>query len=183
MASNDERRKGVRVALPAEFYFNILHSDAEYSRGQFSVFRRLAAIDAVQVPPFRTEAQILLSRIDQKLSILIGLLAERSSQKNYSYYGIAADISEFGLSFGHNHTFPKGATIEVGLQLSKGDSRLMDIAGRIVRAMPSPEPDATFAMSYGVEFTDIQGVDQNEIVQWIFSNQREQIRRRREQKP
>jgi c-di-GMP-binding flagellar brake protein YcgR len=79
--------------------------------------------------------------------------------------------------------FPKGVTIEIGLQLSKGDSRLMDIAGRIVRAMPPSEPDSPFAMSYGVEFSDIQAVDQNEIVQWIFSNQREQIRRRRELKP
>lgn len=180
MPSNDERRKGLRASLPAEFYFNILSSAEEYTRGQASVLRRLSAIDSVKVPPFRTEAQILLSRIDQKLSLLIGLLAEQSSRKSYTNHGVVVDISEFGLAFGHAQEFSTGSAIEIGLQLPEGDSRLMDIAGHIVYAKPPQESDPSFARIYGVEFTDIQGKDQNDIVQWIFSNQREQIRRRRE---
>ncbi len=180
MPSSDERRKGLRAALPAEFYFNILGSADEYTRGQASVLRRLGAIDAVKIPTLKTESQFLLSRIDQKLSLLIGMLAERASRKSYINHGVVVDISEFGLAFGHVLEIDSGAIIEIGLQLPNAENRLMDIAGRIVHVKPPANKDSAFAHIYGVEFTDIQGKDQNDIVQWIFSHQREQIRRRRE---
>ena len=180
MPSNDERRKGLRAALPAEFYFNILSSADEFTRGQASVLRRLGAIDSVKAPAPKTESQIFLSRIDQKLSILIGMMAETSSRKSYIHHGIVLDISEFGLAFGHALDIEDGSNIEIGLQLPDSDTRIMDIAGRVVHVKPPPEGDTKFSHIYGVEFTDIQGKDQNDIVQWIFSHQREQIRRRRE---
>ena len=180
MPSSDERRKGLRASLPAEFYFNILNSNEEYTRGQTSVLRRLGALDALKAPSPKTESQVLLARIDQKLSLLIGMLAEGASRKSYTNHGVVVDISEFGLAFGHVLEIDSGAIIEIGLQLPDGDSRLMDIAGRIVHIKAPADPDSPFRFIYGVEFTDIQGKDQNDIVQWIFSNQREQIRRRRE---
>ena len=181
MPSGDERRKGLRAALPAEFYFNILNSPDEYTRGHTSVLKRLGAIDAVKAPPARTESQILLTRIDQKLSILVGILAESSSRKSYIHHGVVLDISEYGLSFVHTLHIEHGAYIEIGLQLPMGDNtRVMDIAGAVVHVKPTAEPSAVPRHIYGVEFFDIQGKDQNDIVQWIFSHQREQIRRRRE---
>ena len=181
MAYAHERRKGLRAAVPAEFYFNILGSPEEYSRGHTSVLKRLGAIDSIKAPPARTESQILLSRIDQKLSILIGILAETSSRKTYTNHGVVVDISEYGLAFVHTMTLEKGVSVEIGLQLPMGDNtRIMDIAGKIVHIKKSPEPGGVFKYIYGIEFSDIQGKDQNDIVQWIFSHQREQIRRRRE---
>jgi len=180
MPSSDERRKGLRAALPAEFYFNVLSSEAEFTRGQSSVLRRLSALDAAKIPTAKTESQMLLTRIDQKLSLLIGMLAENSSRKSYTNHGVVLDISEYGLAFGHATEFQSGSIIEIGLQLPESDNRLMDIAGRIVHVKNVPAPNAGLAHVYGVEFSDIQGKDQNEIVQWIFSHQREQIRRRRE---
>lgn len=180
MPSNNERRKGLRAALPAEFYFNILGSADEYTRGQASVLRRLSSIDSVKIPSAKTESQMLLSRIDQKLSLLIGLVAERASRKSYTNHGLVVDISEFGLAFGHALDIEDGAVIEIGLQLPNSDNRIMDIAGRIVHLKPPPDPESPYVHIFGVEFTDIQGRDQNDIVQWIFSHQREQIRRRRE---
>lgn len=180
MPSSNERRKGLRAALPAEFYFNILGSADEYTRGQASVLRRLGAIDSVKMPPPKTESQMLLSRIDQKLSLLIGIAAERASRKSYTNHGVVVDISEFGLAFGHTLDIEDGAVIEIGLQLPNSDNRIMDIAGRIVHVKDPGSPDSPYLHIYGVEFTDIQGRDQNDIVQWIFSHQREQIRRRRE---
>jgi len=179
MPSSDERRKGLRAALPVEFYFNVLSSPEDFTRGQASVLRRLSSIDSAKLPPMKTESQLLLSRIDQKLSLLIGMLAERSSRKSYTNHGVVIDISEFGISFGHTLFMIHGDYIEIGLQLPDGQNHLMDIGGRIVHLKDSPE-GSNFAHIYGVEFMDIQGKDQNEIVQWIFSNQREQIRRRRE---
>lgn len=180
MPSNNERRKGLRAALPAELYFNTLGSADEYSRGQASVLRRLSAIDSVKMPPPKTESQMILTRIDQKLSLLIGLAAEKASRKSYTNHGVVVDISEFGLAFGHVLEMEDGAVIEIGLQLPNLDNRVMDIAGRVVHVKKPADPNSPHARIYGVEFTDIQGRDQNEIVQWIFSHQREQIRRRRE---
>lgn len=180
MPSSNERRKGLRAALAAEFYFNILGSADEYTRGQASTLRRLGAIDSVKIPPPKTESQMLLSRIDQKLTLLIGMAAEKASRKSYTNHGLVVDISEFGLAFGHTLDIENGAVIEIGLQLPNSDNRIMDIAGRIVHVKDPIEPGSPFLHLYGVEFTDIQGRDQNDIVQWIFSHQREQIRRRRE---
>ncbi|MGL4209480.1 MAG: PilZ domain-containing protein [Candidatus Adiutrix sp.] len=179
MPSNDERRKGLRACLPAEFFFNILDSPESYTHGIASLANRLAAIDAIKVPPPKTEAQVLLSRIDQKLSLIVGMMADRNSRKSYLYEAIVQDISEFGLSFGHSIAIEHGAIIELGLKLNS-DAALMDIAAKVVHVKPPSEPDCGHANIYGVEFTDIQSKDQNEIVQWIFTHQREQIRRRRE---
>ena len=181
MASGAERRKGLRAAVPVEFYFNILGSPEEYTRGHTSVLKRLGAIDAIKAPPARTESQILLSRIDQKLSILIGILADTSSRKSYTNHAVVVDISEYGLAFAHSLQIEEGASIEIGLQLPMGDkTRIMDIAGTVAHVKPSPESDPVSKNIYGVEYFDIQGKDQNDIVQWIFAHQREQIRRRRE---
>jgi len=181
MASGAERRKALRAAVPAEFYFNLLGSSEEFTRGRTSVLKRLGAIDSVKPPPARTESQILLARIDQKLSILVGILAETSSRKSYTNHAEVVDISEFGLAFVHTMPIDKGTPIEVGLQLPMGENtRIMDIAGTVVHVKKSPEPGEALKNIYGVEFFDIQGRDQNDIVQWIFSHQREQIRRRRE---
>jgi hypothetical protein len=181
MVSGDERRKSVREAVPAEFYFNILNSPKEYIRGQASILKRLKAVDAVKAPQPRTESQFFLARIDQKLSLLVTLMADTSGRKNYANQATVVDISECGLSFIYAQPFEKGTVLEIGLQLPMGEkTRIMDIAGTIVHVQNSPEPGEESKTIYGVEFSDILGKDQNDIMQWIFAHQREQIRRRRE---
>jgi len=180
MISGDERRKALRETVQAELYFNVLGSPEEYNRGQASILKRLGAIDAVKLPPSRTESQAILTRIDQKLSLLIGLLAESSSTKNYTNYAAVQDVSEYGLAFTHAQGFARGTVLEIGLQLPGADSRIMDIGGRIVNVRSASEPGEKGKSVYGVEFFDITGKDQNDIVQWLFAHQREQIRRRRE---
>jgi c-di-GMP-binding flagellar brake protein YcgR len=110
---------------------------------------------------------------------LVGLMADRFTHKNYLHQAVVHDISEFGLAFGHTLDMPNGAPLELGLKLAAGD-QFMDIGGKIVHVKPPQDHSSGYAHIYGVEFTDIQSSDQNEIVQWIFTHQREQIRRRRE---
>ncbi len=180
MPSSDERRKGLRASLPAEFFFNILNEPGDYVRGQSSVIKRLASIDSIKIVPPKTDVQSLLYRIDQKLSLIIGMMAEGSNRKSYTYHGTVQDISEFGLAFGHAMEIELGAVLEIGLKLPGPDTGLMDIAGKVVRLLESPEQNPGYSYVYGVEFFDVLSKDQNEIVQWIFTHQREQIRRRRE---
>lgn len=180
MPSSDERRKGLRATLPAEFFFNLLGSTHDYVRGQSSVTRHLSSIDSIKIVPPKTESQTLLYRIDQKLSLIIGMMAESSSRKNYLYHGTVLDISEFGLAFGHAMVIELGAIMEIGLKLPGPETGLMDIAGRVVHIKEPAGQDPSYSQIYGVEFFDVLGKDQNDIVQWIFTHQREQIRRRRE---
>lgn len=182
MSQLDERRKGLRANLPASFFFNVRESHEDCTLSNDSVLRRLGLIDAIPYAPPQTDAQIILSRIDQKLSILIGILAENSNAKNYTYHATVLDISEYGLSFGHHLEFPLGAFMELGLQLLDGENSHLDIGGTIIHVQPPPEDKPEFVSIYGVEFTNILSKDQNEIVKCIFAYQREQIRLRREQK-
>ncbi|MDR2613053.1 MAG: PilZ domain-containing protein [Deltaproteobacteria bacterium] len=186
MSSSDERRKGLRATMPTQMLFNVLDNPAEYIRGQDSTVKRLAALDAEPLPKLKSESQVILARIDRKLSLILSILAETSSRKNYMNQALVQDVSEFGLSFGHYTDFPIGTYLEIGLVLPYTEGRLMDILGRVVRILPTAElaPAGPAVSSerfvYGFEFTDILGSDQNEIVQWIFTKQREEIRRRRE---
>jgi hypothetical protein len=180
MSSNEERRKGLRATMPTQMLFNVLDNAKEYIRGQDSTVKRLAALDSEPLPKLKSESQILLGRIDRKLSLILSILAERSSRKNYMNQALVQDISEFGLSFGHYADFPIGSYMEIGLVLPYTEGRNMDILGRVVRILSSDENTSGEPFMYGFEFTDILGSDQNEIVQWIFTKQREEIRRRRE---
>ncbi|MDR3204039.1 MAG: PilZ domain-containing protein [Deltaproteobacteria bacterium] len=180
MSSNEERRKGLRANLPTQMLFNVLDKPNEYIRGQDSTVKRLAAMDSEPLPNLTSASQILLHRIDRKLSLILSILAETSARKNYTNQALVQDISEFGLAFGHHSEFPIGTCLEIGLVLPYTDGRLMDILGRVVRTF-SPEENLTGERYvYGLEFTDVLSSDQNEIVQWIFTKQREEIRRRRE---
>jgi c-di-GMP-binding flagellar brake protein YcgR len=180
MSSNEERRKGLRASLPTQMLFNVLDSPGEYIRGQDSTVKRLAAMDAEPLPQLTSASQVLLSRIDRKLSLILSIMAETSTRKNYMNQAMVQDISEFGLSFGHHSDFPIGSYLEIGLVLPYSDGRLMDIMGRVVRILDPSENLTGDPQVYGFEFTDVLSSDQNEIVQWIFTKQREEIRRRRE---
>jgi c-di-GMP-binding flagellar brake protein YcgR len=166
--------------MPTQMLFNVLDNPNEYIRGHDSTVKRLAALDAEPLPKPKSESQLILARIDRKLSLILSILAESSNRKNYMNQAIVQDISEFGLSFGHYTDFPIGTCLEIGLVLPYTEGRLIDILGRIVRILPASDVNSSDRYVYGFEFTDILGSDQNEIVQWIFTKQREEIRRRRE---
>ncbi|MDR1607541.1 MAG: PilZ domain-containing protein [Deltaproteobacteria bacterium] len=180
MSSNDEKRKGLRAILPTQMLFNVLEKPTDYIRGQDSTVKKLAAVDAEPMPNLKSESQILLARIDRKLSLILSILAETNARKNYLNQAMVQDISEFGLAFGHYTEFPIGAYLEIGLCLPYTEGRLMDIMGRIVRILSNEENTSGEPHMYGFEFTDILWSDQNDIVQWIFTKQREEIRRRRD---
>jgi c-di-GMP-binding flagellar brake protein YcgR len=180
MSSNEERRKGLRANLPTQMLFNVLDKPNEYIRGQDSTVKRLANMDSEPLPQLTSASQILLNRIDRKLSLILSILAETTSRKNYTNQALVQDISEFGLAFGHNTEFPIGLYLEIGLALPYSDGRLMDIMGRVVRTLDQEENMTGDKFVYGFEFSDVLSSDQNEIVQWIFTKQREEIRRRRE---
>ena len=184
MTPGEERRKSLRVAVRAECFFNVLASPSEYSRGNTSFLKRLRTIDSLKAPAeAQTETKVLLTRIDQKLSILVEIQAERASnRKSYIHHGMVLDISEHGMAFTHLplDEIEKGSVLEIGLNLPiPGNPRIMDIAATVIHVRKSLEPDKIFENIFGVEFFDIRGKDQNEIVQWIFSHQREQLRRQR----
>jgi hypothetical protein len=183
MASGEERRKSIRMPVRTECYFNILGSAKEYLRGHDSILKRLGVIDSVKIPPVRNESQLLLSCINQKLSLIVKAMAEKASaRKSYVNHAVVINISEHGLAFVDSRLMEKGTPLEIGFQLPSDDNAgMMDIGGTVVNVRPSPESEDSMKYTYGVEFFDIQNKDQDYIVQWIFAHQREQLRRRRGQ--
>ena len=175
-----ENRKALRTVLPAEIFFNVLNSPDEYGRGNASILRRMVAMDSVQPTPGNTAAQILLSRLDQKLSMVISLLSEFSVQKHYDYHATLINASEFGLAFISSRKLSEGTNLEIGLQLSFVDARVIDIGGKVVNSRLDLDSGDKAQFIYGVEFFDILGKDQHSIMQWLHEYQREQIRRRKE---
>ena len=178
-----ERRRSARANVKTDCYFNILHSIEEYSTGHVSFLKRLRLIDSVKPPASRTESQILLARIDQKLSILVEIMAEKASgRKSYLHHATSVDISEHGVAFIHPHLdeLKLGALLEIGFELPvAGSLKILEFASKVAHIKESPDPEDTVNNIYGVEFVEIKGKDQNEIVQWIFDQQRDQLSRQR----
>jgi hypothetical protein len=171
------------MPVRTECYFNILGSVKEYLRGHDSILKRLGTIDSVKIPPVRNESQLLLSCINQKLSLLVKVLAEKAStRKSYAKHAVVINISEHGLAFVDSSAIEKGTPLEIGFQLPSDDNAgMMDIGGTVVHVRQSPESEDPPNYTYGIEFFDIQSKDQNSIVQWIVAHQREQLHRRRGQ--
>lgn len=146
--------------------------------GQSSILCQLSEIDGEPMPEPNTAANQYLQRINLKLSLLISLLADKATSKTYLYGGQIHDISEFGLSFSSVQKLSSDAFLELGLTLVGYSNRLIDLCGQITRITTPPEGQSEYI--YGLKFFDIQAVDQDEIVQWIFKKQRNDIRKRRE---
>jgi c-di-GMP-binding flagellar brake protein YcgR len=56
----------------------------------------------------------------------------------------------------------------------------MDALGSMVSIIPLDERFAQDRFAYGLKFTDVLGRDWNEIIQWILTKQRKEIRKHKE---
>lgn len=178
MPAKDERREELRAALPVKIYFNLLESGEEYARLQPPA---LTGPDTSESPPEldgRDEVERYLMYLNQKLDLIISLLATNITRKKYRYKGRMVDISENGLRMISPVPLKVGAVVEAGLTLPNKPFQTIDIAGQVMWERIRDDGDSSSKDHLaGIRFTDILAQDQDEIVHYIFQVQREEIRR------
>lgn len=115
------------------------------------------------------ELTTFLLEMDRKLDEIIGLLSQDFVKTDFSIDLEVMEISAAGLKFRTSQTFQSGDPLEIILYLSQAPLRMAGSKGRIL----DKEEDTGL---YRFEFLDMRGSDMETIVQFVFKEQREQIR-------
>jgi hypothetical protein len=177
MSGSDNRRTEVRLKSLSHVWFNIMEPDQEFIRSRtVSLDHITGGMESAQLEG-RDNLERFLIRLEQKLDIVINLLAENVTRKHYEYKAVLVDVSESGLRMISPVTLSPGSRLEIGLVLPNKPYHTIDIAGEIIWDHDGDGVRGEDGVTLGVCFTDILNEDRDDIVHYIFQKQREEIRR------
>ncbi|MFP4658101.1 MAG: PilZ domain-containing protein [Desulfonatronovibrionaceae bacterium] len=115
-----------------------------------------------------------LKELDSKLDMILSLLNQEYLQNQFELQCDVVEISGAGLQFVSSKEFESGEAVEMVLILSQIPFRVVGLVGSIHRL----EGHSGGKNIYAVEYTSIRDEDREAIVQFVFHEQREQIRER-----
>jgi hypothetical protein len=125
--------------------------------------------DFVHKSKLPEEVTGFLVEMDRKLDQIISMLGQDTFKADFSLPVEVMEISAAGVKFRSASRFKPGDALELIIYLSQTPLRLAGSKGRIL----DQEPDTGL---YRFEFVDLRGSDMEAIVQFVFKEQREQIR-------
>lgn len=125
--------------------------------------------DFVKKSKLPEEVTGFLVEMDRKLDHIISMLGQDNFKMDFSLPVEVMEISAAGVKFRSTQQFNPGDALELIIYLSQTPLRLAGSKGRIL----DQEPDTGL---YRFEFVDLRGSDMEAIVQFVFKEQREQIR-------
>ncbi|WP_319544056.1 PilZ domain-containing protein [uncultured Pseudodesulfovibrio sp.] len=115
------------------------------------------------------ELTMFLAEMDRKLDQVIGILSKDSVRSDFPIDIEIMEISGAGVKFRSTQQFQPNDPLEIILVLSQMPVKMAGSKGRIL----DKESDTGL---YRFEFVDLRGSDMESIVQFVFKQQREQIR-------
>lgn len=115
------------------------------------------------------ELTTFLTEMDRKLDRILGLLSREDLQNDFPIAIEVMELSAAGVKFRSSQTIEVNESLEIVIMLSQVPLRLAGSKGRILGV----EKDSGL---YRFEFVDTRGSDMEAIVQFVFQQQREQIR-------
>ncbi|MCA1744060.1 MAG: PilZ domain-containing protein [Desulfonatronovibrio sp.] len=112
-----------------------------------------------------------LKGMDEKLNMILSLLNKGNIQDDFPIATEVIEISGAGLQFISDETFKVDDVVEMALILSQFPLKVVGIVGLINRRTKVKNVPV-----WVVEFTSVRDIDREKIVQFVFQEQREQIR-------
>lgn len=109
------------------------------------------------------------ARMDRKLDSILGLLSRENIKSDFPIDIEVMELSGAGIKFRSKKNFKDDEPLEVVILLSQVPLRMAGSKGRIIGKDDDTE-------LYRFEFVDVRGSDMEAIVQFVFQQQREQIR-------
>lgn len=167
---SEEKRSFSRIPVRLKAQARIMHSieSPQLFTGDAVDFAtvRDSLFDKTNLPE---EVVNFLIEMDRKLDRVIGLLSQDQVKSDFSIDIEVTEISGAGIKFRSTEQFDPDQPLEVIIHLSQAPLRMAGSKGRIL----DREPDTGI---YRFEFVDMRGSDMEAIVQFVFKEQREQIR-------
>lgn len=148
--------------------------------GDGMIFRDvILAGDAVDPGVLRTtglpeSVQMFLMKLDSKVDMLLSMASQGQLQQDFPIRGRIIDISGAGIRFVCDTELAVGEEVEVVMTLSSAPLQQSGAMGRVIRREPVNDK-----VLWVVEFTKIRERDQEAIVQFVFQEQRAQIREKK----
>ncbi len=187
MTSN-ERRSYVRGNFSFKINYKIMtteeYKDLKRFEGEiFSPFNKEQSIDIIdnKIDTDKTADASLIKYLlymDEKLDQIIGLLSMDRTVKGLPDYGIGQNISGSGMEMIIDKPVESGQIIHAKFILSKLPLVFMDIFGEVVYVTQVDE-DKQILYHLGVEFINFNVNDRERIINSVFQNEREVIRKRK----
>ena len=167
---SEEKRTFSRVSVRLKGYARIMNSlesspvftgDAiEDSHGRDAFFQHS------KLPEELTQ---FLAEMDRKVDRILGLLSQDHIRSDFPLDIEIMELSAAGIRFRTKERIPTDVPLEVVLLLSYAPLRMAGSKGRVLAI------DADTGL-YRFEFVDTRAADMEAIVQFVFREQREQIR-------
>ncbi|WP_045210656.1 PilZ domain-containing protein [Desulfonatronovibrio magnus] len=117
------------------------------------------------------ELVAFLKGMDEKLNMILSLLNQGSIQDDFPIAAEVIEISGAGLQFVSETSFEVDDNLEMALILSQFPLKVVGVVGRIHRMEKIKKIPV-----WVVEFTSVRDIEREKIVQFVFQEQREQIR-------
>jgi hypothetical protein len=130
---------------------------------------RMEHIPASEFPP---QAARMLTAMNAKLDMILARLDQQNIREDFPIPMDVIEISAAGLQFTSKHQFEKGQHLEAVIILSSSPVQMAGIVGTIVRR-ESHQGKTVYVVGYET----VRDPDREAIIQFVFQEQREHIRR------
>lgn len=167
---SEEKRSFSRIQVRLKAQARVMHSlDSPQLFIGDAMPQPVTREDFLKKSKLPEEVTGFLAEMDRKLDQIISMLGQDSVRTDFSIPVEVMEISAAGVKFRSSDHFQPGDPLEMIIYLSQAPLRLAGSKGRIL----DQEPDTGL---YRFEFVDLRGSDMEAIVQFVFKEQREQIR-------
>lgn len=167
----NEKREFLRIPTRIKGHARHLESDAEMPLYREAPSSGPGVFGADSKEGLSDSLFALLSTINAKLDMLISVQSRESLENDFPIALDVIEISGAGLRFLSNDDIAQGANVEVVLILNQFPLRLAGAIGKIIR-----QGDEHGRKVYALDFTKIRERDLENIVQFVFQSQRDEIR-------
>ncbi len=169
----DEKRTFSRIETTVKAYLKHVAADAGFPTG-FDCPGCGAGPDTEELKRSSLPQAVsdFLIELNRKMDILISFSSRKVIQEDYPVQGVVSEISGAGVLLRSDSVLKPGDHLEMVLILSAFPLTPASAIGRVVRREGGTEKDPVWA----VEFVRIRDTDQEQIVQFVFKEQRARIR-------
>lgn len=120
-----------------------------------------------------------LVEMDRKLDAVLTHLQRESIVENFPHEGLILELSGGGLVLESFHPLTPGDFMELLILPDDYQQRPISVMAEVTRKSPEGHEVAEGHTAYSVRYTCISEEDREQVIQFVFQEERRQIRRRK----
>jgi len=172
---NPTNRTFSRVRTRLKAYFRLAEPDTlPMHLGCLGCEEQKVNIEDLRSPHLPKEFFVFLLNMDSKLNMLLNILSSNRLTDEYPYQGEIIELSGAGLKFRSDLKLKAGTFLEMAIAVSSLPPKLIGVVGELIRIEQLNEKNV-----YVLKYSAIRESDREQIVQFVFQEQREALREQR----